>query len=200
MTPPTASPTSAPLAQLAEEILTFWFTSGPHEDREVWFRKDDAFDGEIRERFGEAIAAGLAGAFGEWCTTPRGSLARVILLDQFTRNAFRGTPQAFAADARALATAKQALQREFDRELDPYERWFMYMPFVHSEDLATQDQAVTLFVALATETGLDSPLPWTQRHRDVIARFGRFPHRNEILGRPSTPEELAFLAQPGSRF
>jgi len=200
MTPPTASPTSAPLAQLAEEILTFWFSSGPHEDREVWFRKDDAFDGEIRERFGEAIAAGLAGAFGEWCTTPRGSLARVILLDQFTRNAFRGTPQAFAADARALATAKQALQREFDRELDPYERWFMYMPFVHSEDLATQDQAVTLFVALATETGLDSPLPWTQRHRDVIARFGRFPHRNEILGRPSTPEELAFLAQPGSRF
>ena len=200
MTPPTAPPTSAPLAPFAEEILTFWFTSGPHEDREVWFRKDDAFDGEIRERFGEAIAAGLAGAFGEWCTTPRGSLARVILLDQFTRNAFRGTPQAFAADARALATAKHALEREFDRELDPYERWFMYMPFVHSEDLATQDQAVTLFVALATETGLDSPLPWTQRHRDVIARFGRFPHRNEILGRPSTPEELAFLAQPGSRF
>ena len=200
MTPPTAPPTLAPVAPLAEEILTFWFTSGPHEDREVWFRKDDAFDGEIRERFGDAIAAGLAGAFGDWCTTPRGSLARVILLDQFTRNAFRGTPQAFAGDARALATAKQALQREFDRELDPYERWFMYMPFVHSEDLATQDQAVTLFVALATETGLDSPLPWTQRHRDVIARFGRFPHRNEILGRPSTPEELAFLAQPGSRF
>jgi len=200
MTPPTAPPTSAPLAPFAEEILTFWFTSGPREDREVWFRKDDAFDAEIRERFGEAIAPGLAGAFGDWCTTPRGSLARVILLDQFTRNAFRGTPQAFAGDARALATAKHALEREFDRELDPYERWFMYMPFVHSEDLETQDQAVTLFVALATETGLDSPLPWTQRHRDVIARFGRFPHRNEILGRPSTPEELAFLAQPGSRF
>ena len=200
MTPPTAPPTSAPVAPLAEEILVFWFTSGPHEDREVWFRKDDAFDRAIRERFGDAIAAGLAGAFGDWCTTPRGSLARVILLDQLTRNAFRGTPQAFAGDARALATAKQALQREFDRELDPYERWFMYMPFVHSEDLATQDQAVKLFVALAAETGLDSPLPWTQRHRDVIARFGRFPHRNEILGRPSTPEELAFLAQPGSRF
>jgi uncharacterized protein (DUF924 family) len=200
MTTPPALPTIAPLAPLAEKILTFWFTSGPHEDRDVWFRKDDAFDAEIRERFGDAIAAGLAGAFGGWCTTPRGSLARVILLDQFTRNAFRGTPQAFAGDPRALATATQALERKFDRELGPYERWFMYMPFVHSEDLAMQDQAVALFTALAAETGLDSPLPWTQRHRDVIARFGRFPHRNEILGRPSTPEEAAFLAQPGSRF
>jgi uncharacterized protein (DUF924 family) len=200
MMPPVASPTSQPLAPLAGAILTFWFTAGPHHDREVWFRKDAAFDREIREGFGDAIAAGLAGAFGGWCTTPRGSLARVILLDQFTRNAFRGTPDAFAGDPRALATAKQAVEREYDRALDPYERWFLYMPFVHSEALAMQERAVALFTALAQETGVDSPLSWTKRHCDVIARFGRFPHRNEILGRTSTPEERAFLEQPGSRF
>ncbi|HEY6894806.1 MAG TPA: DUF924 family protein [Rhodanobacteraceae bacterium] len=198
--PPAALPISQPLAPLAEAILTFWFTAGPHHDCDVWFRKDAAFDREIREGFGDAIAAGLSGAFGGWCTTPRGSLARVILLDQFTRNAFRGTPDAFAGDPRALATARQAVEREFDHALDPYERWFLYMPFVHSEALSMQERAVALFTALAEETGVDSPLSWTKRHRDVIARFGRFPHRNEILGRTSTPEERAFLEQPGSRF
>jgi uncharacterized protein (DUF924 family) len=217
------------LAPLASETLDFWFvpragetvaneaTSHPHPDpppqagqgaakprvrvtRDVWFRKDDAFDEEIRVRFGAALAAGIAGAFGDWCTTPRGCLARVVLLDQFTRNAFRGTPDAFAGDAGALATAEDAVEREFDRSLEPLERWFLYMPFEHSELLAQQDRAVALFAALATETGLDEPLPWAERHRDVIRRFGRFPHRNEILGRASTPEEVAFLQQPGSRF
>jgi len=202
------------LDPLANAILDFWFvprpgernaadaspTSGGLVTRDVWFRKDDAFDGEIRERFGVALAAGIAGAFGDWCSEPRGSLARVVLLDQFTRNAFRGTPDAFAGDPGALATAEDAIARRFDRALAPRERWFLYMPFEHSELIEQQDRAVALFAALAAETGLDEPLPWTERHRDVIRRFGRFPHRNEILGRASTPEEAAFLQQPGSRF
>ena len=201
---------------LPTEILDFWFLPRPGErpaddpdpaiappprfTRSAWFRKDAAFDLAIRQRFGTAIAAGLAGAFGDWCVTPKGSLARVLLLDQFTRNAFRDTPGAFAGDAAALATAEDALARRFDRDLDARERWFLYMPFEHSEALPDQERAVELFSALAHETGLDAPLPWAQRHRDVIRRFGRFPHRNAILGRESTPEEIAHLAQPGSRF
>lgn len=168
--------------------------------RDVWFRKDDAFDDEIRRRFGNAIAAGIAGSFGEWCTTARGSLARVVLLDQFTRNAFRGTPDAFAGDAGALATAEYAIERGFDRELEVRERWFLYMPFQHSESLAVQERSVALFAALAADTGFTDPLPYPERHRDVIRRFGRFPHRNELLGRASTPEEIVFLQHPGSRF
>jgi uncharacterized protein (DUF924 family) len=202
-----------PIAPLAREILDFWFVPAPGERtrdddakvegvvvRDVWFRKDDAFDAAIRERFAVPLAAGLAGAYGEWCVEPRGSRARVVVRDQFTRNAFRDTPQAFAGDARALATAQDALDHGFDRELLPQERWFLYMPFEHSEALPDQDRAVALFEALASETGLDEPLPWAIRHRDVIRRFGRFPHRNAILGRASTPEELAFLQQPGSGF
>ena len=189
-----------PPGPLAAEILDFWFPPGTGAERDVWFRKDDAFDRDVRERFGAALAAGIAGAFGEWCTTPRGSLARVVLLDQLTRNAFRDTPDAFAGDARALATSEYALERELDRALDPHARWFLYMPFEHSEDLAMQDRGIALFTALAAETGVDAPLPWAHRHRDVVRRFGRFPHRNDILGRASTAEEIAFLAQPGSRF
>jgi uncharacterized protein (DUF924 family) len=193
------------LAPLAAEVLAFWFATDPAgggklAPRDVWFRKDDAFDREVRERFGDALAAGIAGAFGDWCTTPRGSLARVILLDQLTRNAFRGTPQAFAGDPGALATAEDAIERGFDRALDGHERWFLYMPFEHSESLAMQQRSLERFTALAAETGIDEPLPWAERHLDVIRRFGRFPHRNEILGRASTPEEAAFLQQPGSRF
>ncbi|HEX6138263.1 MAG TPA: DUF924 family protein [Casimicrobiaceae bacterium] len=203
-----------PLAPLAAEIIDFWFvpipgeavaaqaapTPGARVERDVWFRKSDAFDAEIRERFGAALAAGIAGAFGEWCITSRGSLARVLLLDQFTRNAFRGTPAAFAGDPGALATAEDAVDRGFDRELEAHERWFLYMPFQHSESLPVQERAVELFTALATQTALTGPLPWAERHRDVVRRFGRFPHRNEILGRACTAEELAFLAQPGSGF
>ena len=200
---------STPLSPLAAGILDFWFAPQAGEDaaqprvrvaRDVWFSKDDAFDREIRERFGVALAAGIAGAFGEWCTTPLGSVARVVLLDQFTRNAFRGTPDAFAGDAGALATAQDAIGRQFDRALDPHERSFLYMPFEHSESLPMQERAVALFSALVAETGLDAQLPWAERHLEVIRRFGRFPHRNDILGRVSSPEELAFLEQPGSRF
>ena len=185
---------------LAREILDFWFGEPPPAERDYWFRKDSGFDSAIRDRFGATIAAACAGAFGEWCHDPHGALARVIVLDQFTRNVYRGTPDAFSGDERALATSEDAIDQGFDRRLGPYERWFLYMPFVHSEDRAMQDRAIALFTALAAETGLDSPLPWTKRHAEVIRRFGRFPHRNVILGRASTPEEVAFLTTPGSTF
>ncbi|HEY1325821.1 MAG TPA: DUF924 family protein [Casimicrobiaceae bacterium] len=192
----------------AEAVLAFWFapanpattTDAPFAERPEWFGKDAAFDGTIRTRFGALIAQALAGGLGDWTTTARGSLARVIVLDQLTRNAFRDTPDAFAGDARALATADAAIARGFDRELAPMERWFLYMPFVHSETIDDQERSVKLFRALADETGLRSPLPWAERHAGVIRRFGRFPHRNAILQRESTPEEIEFLRTPGSRF
>jgi len=192
------------LDPLAASILAFWF--GPPDsplrgtERNEWFRKDPIFDAEIRDRFGDAIDVALAGGYGDWCATADGALARVLLLDQFTRNVHRGTPAAFAGDRRALATARDAVDRGLDRALDPYGRWFLYMPFVHAEDQAMQRRSLEVFGALAEETGLASPLKWAHKHADVIALFGRFPHRNAILGRTSTPEELAFLSEPGSTF
>ena len=189
---------------LAASIIAFWF--GPEDSpsrntvRDVWFRKDAAFDAEIRARFGDATAIALAGGFGEWCATPEGALARVLLQDQFTRNIHRDTMASFAGDARALATAQDAIDRGLDRALDPYGRWFLYLPFEHAEDRDAQVRSLALFGALAEETGLAAPLEWARKHADVIARFGRYPHRNAILGRVSTPEELVFLDQPGSRF
>jgi len=188
-------------------VLDFWFApaapadaTDPFPQRREWFHKDAAFDARIRERFGDLIAQGVAGGLGEWSATPRGALARVVLLDQFTRNAFRDTPAAFSGDARARATAEHALERGFDRELAPVERWFLYMPFQHSESQEDQQRSVELFRALAEETGLTSPVQWAQRHAEVIRLFGRFPHRNAILGRTSSPEEIEFLRSPGSRF
>lgn len=189
-----------PLSPLAQEVIDFWFPSPSAAERSEWFDKNPAFDRAISERFGVALAAAIAGAFGDWCTGARGALARIVLLDQFTRNAFRDTPDAFAGDPGALATAEDAIARGYDRDLGPEERRFMYMPFEHSESPALQERSVALFRALAEDTGLDGPLPWAERHRDVIRRFGRFPHRNAILGRSSTPDELAFLEEPGSRF
>jgi uncharacterized protein (DUF924 family) len=195
---------SATLDPLAALILAFWFGSvGSPErsgERDVWFRKDEAFDAEIRACFGNAVDIALAGGYGDWCATAEGSLARVLLLDQFARNVHRDTPAAFAGDARALATARDAVDRGVDRGLSPYGRWFLYMPFEHAEDRDMQRRSLELFGALAEETGLARPLEWAQKHADVIARFGRYPHRNAILMRASTPEEVAFLTQPGSRF
>ena len=197
------------LAPLARIVLDFWFLpQGASADaplaipveRDEWFRKDAAFDARIREGFGTAIAAAVAGAFGEWCGEPHGSLARVLLLDQFTRNVGRDTPLAFAGDARALATARDAIERGFDRQLGRYERWFLYMPFEHSESMPDQEQSVALFERLASDTGLHETVDWAKRHADVVRRFGRFPHRNAILGRESTAAEIEFLHQPGSRF
>jgi len=196
------------LDPIASAVLDFWFgpagSSTRGAARDVWFRKDAAFDAEIRTRFNEATDIALAGGYGEWCVGAEGSLARVLLLDQFTRNIHRDKPTSFAGDARALATAQDAIARGLDRALDPelgpYGRWFLYMPFEHAEDRRAQERSLQLFGALAQETGLAEPLEWARKHADVIARFGRYPHRNAILGRASTPEELAFLAQPGSRF
>ncbi len=183
-----------------DDVLAYWFGPPPHAARESWFRKDPAFDAAIRERFGDAVAAALAGAFGEWCATPRGALARVILQDQFPRNIHRDSALAFAGDARALATAEEAIARGYDRSLDAFERWFLYLPFEHAESAAAQARSLQLFGALAQDTGDHGPLEWAQKHAAVIRRFGRYPHRNAILGRISTPEEEAFLREPGSRF
>ena len=182
------------------DVLEFWFGAVPHRSRAVWFGKDPAFDAEIRARFGATVAAALDGAFEDWSATAHGTLARVIVLDQFTRNMFRATPRAFSGDALALAVATEAVDAQRDRELDRYERQFLYLPFEHSEAVAAQDRAIELFGALARETGDDSLLLWAQRHADIVRHFGRFPHRNDILGRASAPEELAFLKEPGSRF
>lgn len=187
------------------EVLEFWF--GPASQRagmrprEAWFRKDPAFDQAIRERFGPTIEAALQGALPGWDDTPEDTLAQILLLDQFTRNAWRDTPRAFAGDERALALARRLVDRGDDLRLAPMLRWFVYMPFEHAEDLAVQDESVRLFTALAQAApGFEGPLDYALRHRDVIRRFGRFPHRNAILGRDSSPEERAYLSQPGAGF
>ena len=184
---------------LAAEILGFWFGDGAAE-RPEWFRKDPAFDAAIRERFDAAVEAALDGAHAEWCAEPRGALALTILLDQFTRNIFRDTPRMFSGDARALAVATAEVDAGRDRALGRYERQFLYLPFEHAEDLAAQERSIALFRRLAAEEGLASLVEWAEKHAVIIRRFGRYPHRNAILGRPSTPEEIAFLAEPGSRF
>jgi uncharacterized protein (DUF924 family) len=192
------------LSSAARDVLDFWFgapgTPEHGTKRDVWFRKDPEFDAGIRTRFGESIAIALAGGFGDWCVTADGALARVLLLDQFTRNAFRDSPRAFAGDARALATAVDAVTRGLDRTLDPLGRRFLYMPFEHAESVEMQHRSLELFTALAQRTGDAEPLDWARKHADVVFRFSRYPHRNDILGRVSTPEEVAFLAQAGSRF
>ena len=188
---------------MRDEILDFWFgrpdTPGFGAARPEWFRKDVAFDGALHARFGSAIDMALAGCFAEWAD-PRGILARVLLLDQFTRNCYRDAPRAFAGDTLALAIAEQAVMRNDDAALIPVERWFLYMPFLHGESMSAQQQSVDLFTRLAADSGMADVLVWADRHAAVIRRFGRFPHRNAILGRESTPEEVAFLATPGSRF
>lgn len=187
---------------LAGDILAFWFGSGkPGPDpASRWFGKDPSFDAEIRARYGDAIEAALAGAHEAWSGTPRGALARVLLLDQFTRNVFRDTPRAFAGDALALAVAGRAVDAGFDRSLGPFERWFLYLPFEHAEDADAQDRSLALFGALARETGQRGPLEWAEKHAAIIRRFGRYPHRNAVLGRASTAAEIAFLREPGSGF
>jgi len=177
------------------DVLDFWFGATDVE-RPEWFRADPAFDREIAERFGAAIDDALSGRYDDWADSPRGALALIVLLDQFTRNAFRGTPRAFAGDAKALAAARRLVRERHDDELTPTQRQFAYLPFEHAEDLQAQREGVDLIAAKAPPDAL----PWAERHRDVIARFGRFPHRNEILGRASTPQEIEFLKQPGSRF
>lgn len=184
---------------LAADILDFWLGSG-NEERDVWFRKDPAFDATIRERFGSAVDDAIGGAFETWTDEPRGALAVVLLLDQFTRNIYRDTPRAFAGDQRALSIAQRVVAAKGDSALKPHERIFLYLPFEHCEDREVQDQSIALFTRLRDETGLDGQLEWAEKHAAIIRRFGRYPHRNAILGRVSTLEETAFLEGPGSRF
>jgi uncharacterized protein (DUF924 family) len=187
----------------AADVLVFWFgepNSPDHlQPRDFWFRKSDATDRLIQSRFGSTVEAALIGQHDDWAATPRGALALVLVLDQFTRNIFRGTPRAFAGDPRALALATRMVDSGRDRLLAPAERWFIYLPLEHSERLLDQFESVRVFERLAAD-GLEAPLDWARRHLEVVKRFGRFPHRNAILGRESTAEELEYLRQPGSGF
>ena len=158
-------------------------------------RRDDPHPVRSRHRVGAWAARSANGS-----PKPRGALARILLLDQFTRNAFRDTPRAFAGDAEALATAIETVDAGLDRTLDRYERSFLYLPFEHAEDLAMQERSLALFGELARDTGDRASLEWAEKHAVIVRRFGRYPHRNAILGRASTPEEIAFLEQPGSSF
>lgn len=185
------------------DVLLFWFgepgAAAQLRHRDLWFTKSDATDRLIAERFGALVEEALLGKHDDWAATPRGALALVIVLDQFTRNIHRNTPRAFAGDARALALATRLVDTARDLALAPVERWFVYLPFEHSERLVDQYESVRLFERLAAD-GLEAPLDWARRHFDVVAQFGRFPHRNAILGRESTPEEVEYLKQPGSGF
>jgi uncharacterized protein (DUF924 family) len=174
---------------LTNEILTFWFGSGDDEVRDIWFKKDDTFDQEIRERFGTARQTAAAGGHDDWANTADGALALVILLDQFSRNLCRGSADAFATDEKSLSIAKAAIDNGFDLAQHPIRRGFFYLPFEHSENLAEQVRSIELFTALGNE----HTLKYAVEHHDIIERFGRFPHRNAVLGRESTAEEQAFL-------
>lgn len=185
----------------SQSVLDFWFGSPAGDYRKQWFQKDPDFDTQIKTRFLDLYWAMVASPPASWRETPKTRLAQIIVLDQFSRNMFRGTPQSFAADPTALTTAITALDQGDDTELLPVERFFLYLPFEHSENLDHQNHCVELFEGLVQDApDLRHGLDYAHRHRDVIAQFGRFPHRNEILGRQSTAAELAFLQQPGSRF
>ncbi|MPZ38909.1 MAG: DUF924 family protein [Rhizobiales bacterium] len=173
----------------AEDVLTFWRAAGEQK----WFAKDDAFDAEIRRRFLQTYEAAAGGTLSDWEATPEGALALAIVLDQFPRNMFRGDARAFAADMMARAVADRALARGFDQQIPTNERLFFYLPFEHSETMADQDRCRALFRAL----GNADQLHWAELHADIIRRFGRFPHRNAVLGRVTTAEEKAYLEADG---
>lgn len=196
----------------AHDVLAFWLGAYPldeaamHRVRPQWFTKSDAFDAELRARFGPTIEAALAGALDSWADTAEGRLALLIVLDQFTRNSFRGQPKSFAGDARALAVAQQGIALGHDQQVPPTARIFCYLPLEHAEDAALQAQSVALFQRLADEAAPEQQaffagtLDYARKHEDVIRQFGRFPHRNAIVGRESTPAEKDYLAQPGAGF
>ena len=186
------------------EVLDFWF--GRSHSREFgkvqkkWFEKDTDFDAEVRDRFLPQYERAASGELDSWQDSPEKCLALIILLDQFPRNMFRATAQAFATDSKALAAAQHAINNQFDRELLTVQKWFVYLPFEHSENLEHQQKSVELFRQLSGEPDSDSVIDFAMRHFQIIERFGRFPHRNQILGRDTTPEEAEFLKQPGSGF
>jgi uncharacterized protein (DUF924 family) len=175
--------------QTAEGVLAFWLAAGPQR----WFEKDAAFDAAIRERFAATYDDAAASLLGAWETWPEGALALVIVLDQFPRNMFRGSARSFAADPLARDVARRAIAQGFDRRVTMPLRSFFYLPFEHSEDLVDQERSV----ALMRETGDADLAKWAILHADIIRRFGRFPHRNAVLGRATTREEQAFLDAGG---
>ena len=200
-------------AARASAVLEFWFgapgSPGYGQYRKAWFIKDADFDARIQERFAEDTDKAAAGAYDAWQADPATAVALLLLLDQFPRNLFRGTPRSFATDGKALAIAQKLVEHDAEKTLVPIQRLFVYLPFEHSENLAHQNRCIALMEDLvqsvsgesaALQKALKSALDYAYRHRAVIKQFGRFPHRNEILGCESTPAELAFLQQPGSRF
>ncbi|MBU0826723.1 MAG: DUF924 domain-containing protein [Gammaproteobacteria bacterium] len=177
----------------AEDILHFWFEElSPAQH----FAQEDAIDAMIRVRFGTTWQAAQRCELWSWRATPQGRLAEILVLDQFSRNIHRGSPLAFTQDAQALALAQELVAGQHDGALAPAQRAFAYMPYMHSESAAVHEQALVLF----DQPGLENNLKFEVQHRDIIARFGRYPHRNAVLGRTSTAQELAFLEQPGSSF
>jgi uncharacterized protein (DUF924 family) len=175
------------------DIIHFWREAGPKR----WFEKNEAFDAAIRLKFEATHHAAARGEYDSWMQSADGSLALLILLDQFPRNLYRGSAHQFATDGLARRVARSAVERGFDKRVDPAMRDFFYLPFEHSEDLADQDRCVALCEAQELETGRVDLVKWAKIHRDIIARFGRFPHRNRALGRETTAQEQAFLDEGG---
>lgn len=188
------------LSNVTHAINAFWFGEADSavfgKARPEWFTKNPAFDREIAQRFERVIETAAQGHLDMMAESPESAVALVVVLDQFSRNVYRRDARAFAQDAHALEIARAALDKGFDEEVVNVMRTFLYLPFEHSEALADQEHAVALFKALGDDAGLE----WAVKHRDIIANFGRFPHRNTVLGRVSTPEEKQFLSQPGSSF
>ena len=180
---------NAPARQSAEDVLAFWLAAG----HKRWFEPDEDFDAQIRQRFAAIYEDAVAGRLSAWESSPEGALAAVIVLDQFPRNMFRENARAYAADPLARSAAARAIARGFDQRIAMPQRSFFYLPFEHSEELADQERAVGLMRA----TGDADLLKWAELHADIIRRFGRFPHRNVVLGRATTPEEQAFLDDGG---
>ncbi|MBI4967039.1 MAG: DUF924 domain-containing protein [Rhodospirillales bacterium] len=176
-----------------EAVLDFWFVETPPR---LWWAKSEEFDRRVEARFGATLAAAAAGELFAWRESPQGRLAEIIVLDQFSRNIFRDRPQAFAQDGMALALAQTAVALGADRALEPTRRAFLYLPYMHSESLVVHAQAMALFA----QPGLEGNLEFERKHKAIIERFGRYPHRNKALGRASTAEEIEFLMEPGSGF
>ncbi len=193
------NPVTAP-----DEVLSFWFGAPGDpsygKPQEKWFKKDPAFDDEIRTIFLALYEAAVEGRLDGWRDRAEGCMALILVLDQFSRNMFRGSPRAFAADEKALALARHAVENGFDGTVPPVPRSFYYLPFEHSENLDDQRRSVDLFRAVERHDEYEKSLDYAVRHREIIERFGRFPHRNEVLGRAGTPEETEFLSQPNSGF
>lgn len=176
-----------------QEVMGFWFDElTPRQ----WFIKDEVLDREIESRFLVTFEAARRGELWQWRLSAKGRLAEILVLDQFSRNIYRDNPEAFAQDPQALVLAQEAVSHGVDRHLGISQKPFLYMPYMHSESLAIHEEALRLF----DQPGLEENLDYERRHRDIIARFGRYPHRNALLGRESTPEEIAFLQEPGSSF